>query len=262
MLSIGQPPYFSTLPITHPLSGGRIAGDYQLVSSRLTELSRQLVEGTLDAGPITVQLYVEHRELFEPVPNLCVSSWGRASIGMLFATKPLWNPRDYEVVVPSRAAGIVTILRSLMMEMYGIEPVTVEKSGPLEELLAEHGAALLYEDEALKASLQVGPEIETWDLGDAWWELTHTPLIYMMWVTRASLPQDQREEIHRILAEAKAIAQADHTSLLACATERYGLDETLLAGFLSRFSYDFTPSHEAGLKLLTQTLTRLEPQAN
>lgn len=259
MPTIGETPYLSTLALTHPLRAGGGLHACQLVPGRLTELSSQLVEGSLDAGPITVQQYLLHADRLERIPNLSVSSWGRAGNGLLFSVGPIGSPQGIEIAVPSRAAGIVAVLRSLMIEMYGLEPSFTERTGPLDQLLREHGAALLYEDEALIASQEMSPEIEVWDLGDAWWELTHTPLIYMLWVCQSSLSAEQKAEIALLMDRAKAQSQDGRAELVAAARERHALPESVLEGFLGRFNYDFTPAHQAGLNVLSQTLLKVDP---
>lgn len=259
MRKIGETHYLSTLSLTYPLRTGVVASDDELVPGGLTELSAQLISGELAAGPISVIEYLRHRERFERIANLSVSSWGRAGCGLLFSTQPIGHPAGHEIAIPTRTAGAVYLLRSLMTEMYGVEPRFVEHSAPLDELLAEHGAALLFEDEALVASQSVGSEVEVWDLGDAWWQLTNTPLIYMLWVTQARLPEADRRAIADTLAQAKAAAVAVRPQLVAAAAQRTGLGEAVIEGFLGRFNYDFTPAHEQGLKLLDQILMRPEP---
>lgn len=261
MRKIGETQYLSTLSLTYPLRRGVVAMDGELVPGGLTELSEQLIKGELDAGPISVIDYLRHRDRFERIANLGVSSWGRAGCGLLFSTQPIGHPAGHEIAIPTRTAGAVYLLRSLMTEMYGVEPRFVEHSAPLAELLAAHGAALLFEDEALVASQSVPSDVEVWDLGDAWWQLTNTPLIYMLWVTQARLPAGDRQAIADMLMQSKAAAVAVRPQLIAEAALRTGLAEGVIEGFLGRFNYDFTPAHATGLKLLDQILMRPETRA-
>lgn len=258
MRKIGETLYLSTQSLTYPLKTGAVQADAELVPGGLTELSELLVKGELDAGPISVIEYLRHRDRFERIPNLSVSSWGRAGCGLLFSAQPIGHPAGHEIAIPTRTAGAVYLLRSLMTEMYGVEPRFVEHSAPLDVLLAEHGAALLFEDEALIASQSVPSEVEVWDLGDAWWQLTNTPLIYMLWVTQTKLGEEDRRAIADTLTQAKAAALSVRPQLVAEAAARTGLAEGVIEGFLGRFNYDFTPAHEQGLKLLDQILMRPE----
>lgn len=261
MRKIGETHYLSTLFLTYPLHTGVVATQDELVTGGLTELSAQLVAGELDAGPISVIEYLQHRDRFERLPNLSISSWGRAGSGLMFSTQPIGHPAGHEIAIPTRTAGAVHLLRSLMTEMYGVEPRFVEHTAPIEELLAEHGAALLFEDEAFIASQSVPAEVEVWDLGDAWWQLTNTPLIYMLWVTQAKLAEEDRRAIAETLTQSKAASVAVRPQLVAEAARRTGLSEEVLEGFFGRFNYDFTPAHEQSLKLMDQILMRPELKA-
>lgn len=258
MRKIGETHYFSTMALTHPIRSGAVHADVHLVRGGLTELSELLVRGELDAGPISVIEYLRHRQRFERIPDLSVSSWGRAGLGLLFSRYPIGHPGDHIIAIPTRTAGAVALLRSLIFEMYGVEPQFVEQAGTLEELLDAHGAALLFEDEAMIASRRVGSDVEVWDLGDAWWELTHTPLIYMLWVAQASLGEADRQLIHDALAQSKAAAVAMRPRIVDEAARSMDLPAEIVEGFLGRFNYDFTRAHEAGLNLLESTLGRLE----
>lgn len=258
MRTIGEVQYLSTLPLSYPLQTGIVSTDYRLVRGGLTDLSEQLVRGDLDAGPISVIHYLRHRHRFERLANLSVSSWGRASYGVLFSRTPVGHPQSQVVAVPSKNAGSVYLLRSLMKDMYGVEPTVIEKTGSLEELLADPGATMLYEDDALLASQQVPSDVEVWDMGDAWWQFTNTPLIYMLWVCQKGLPDSDRQAIADTLIQAKSASVAVRPQIAAEAKARTGLPATTIEGFLARFNYDFTPAHEESLDLLSQTLLRLD----
>lgn len=261
MRKIGETPYLSTLALTHPLRSGAIASDFQLVPASLTELSAQLVRGELAAGPISVIEYVRHRDRFDLVSNLAVSSWGRAACGLLFSKDPIGHPAGHTIAIPSRTAGTAYLLRSLMSDMYGVEPSFVERTGALDTLLQEHGAALLFEDDALVASQRVPAGVEVWDLGDAWWQFTNTPLIYMLWVTQKGLSDQSKQEIASALHQAKAMVVAVRPQLVIQAAARYELSESVIENFLGRFNYDFTSAHAQSLELLGATMLRLEKTA-
>lgn len=258
MRKIGEIHYLSTLPLTYPLQSGVVASDFRLVRSGLTELSDLLVRGELDAGPISIIHYLRYRHKFDRIPNLAVSSWGRASYGVLFSSTPIGHPEGQAIAVPSKNAGSVYLLRSLMKEMYGVEPTCIEQTGPLSDLLVNPGATMLYEDDALLASQKVGRDVEVWDMGDAWWQFTNTPLIYMLWVSQKGLPESERQQITDTLAQAKSAAIAVRPHIAAEAQARTGLPAATIEGFLARFNYDFTPAHEESLELLTQTIMRLD----
>lgn len=254
MLTIGETPYVSTLPVYLPL---RKVYEADYVSGGLTELSERLLAGGLDAGPLSVVDYLRHRDRFEAIPGVALSSWGRAGCGVLFSRKPIVSPEALEIAIPTRTAGTVYLLRWLMSEMFGVEPKLVERTAPLSELLDEYDAALLFEDIALQATAESHSDIEVWDLGEAWWQITNTPLLYTVWVMRKGLPEAEKQAIAHAFSEAKAQAGALREAVVEEAHRRTGLPQPMLGAFLERFNYDFSPSHQQGLSLFETTVCKL-----
>lgn len=258
LFKIGETPYLSTLSLTMPLRVRASAAGVNLVQARLTEISAALVSGELVAGPISVSEYLRYRDRFDLVPNIAVSSCGRASCGLLFSRGPLGGLDRRAIAVPARHAGIDYLLSSLLWEVYGVEPAFVEATGTVDELLSKYAGAFMFEDDALIAN-QAPPEgVEVWDLGEAWWQMTQTPLLYMLWVTQRSLPASVSSGIVQALLQAKESAGSLHREIIAEARRRVDLPEKVLEGYLGRFNYDFTPAHERGLTLLDKNFLHLD----
>ena len=262
MFKIGEPPYLSTLSLTIPLRTGAAAAGVELVQGRLTELSSALLNGELAAGPIAVSEYLRHRDRFELLPNVAISSCGRATCGLLISKRSLGNLNGRSVAVPFRHGGIDELLASMLWEIYGVRPVFSEAVGSYDQLLVDHDAALLFEDDALLASQMPNAGMEIWDLGDAWWQLTQTPLLYMLWVTQRSLAPSVRSGIAGAFIRAKEMAGSMHRAIIQEAQKRVELPEKVLEGYLGRFNYEFTPAHERGLALLDKNFLRIEAPAS
>lgn len=254
MYPIGETRYLSTLPLTYPLRVGAVPAEVTLVTGGLTDLSDRLIAGEVVAGPISVAGYLSHRDRLELVPNVALSSWGRASCGVLFCKGPLGPREGFEIAVPSRTAGTAHLLSSLLGDLFGLAPTFVERAGSLSELLASHDAVLLFEDEAFAAIHGLPVGVETWDLGDAWWQFTNTPLIYTLWAMRKDLSEEAKHAVTVALHRAKAALPFLRSEMVAEAHEATGLPANLIEGFLTRFNYDFTPAHAEGLALLEQRM--------
>ncbi|MNK68801.1 Chorismate dehydratase [compost metagenome] len=258
MRTIGEPPYLSTVPLYHALKATGISEDFEVSRARLSHLSERLVNGTIDAGPISVLTYLQHRDSLDLIPNMALSSMGAGGSGVLVSTKPIGTSAEFEVAVPSLRDGTVYLLRWLFAEMFGYEPMLVERVGNPEHLLEEHGAALLFEDQALSARYRT-PGLHVWDLGDAWWQCTHTPLLYMLWVARKEVPEAEREALAARFGEAKRSLPGLKTEILKDAQEQSGYPAEYLENFWSRFNYDFSPAHQTSLRLFEQYVYSLDP---
>lgn len=258
MRTIGEPPYLSTLPLYHALRATGITQDFEISRARLSHLSERLVNGTVEAGPISVLTYLQHRDKLELIPNMALSSMGAGGSGVLISTKPIGTSAEFEVAVPSLKDGTVYLLRWLFAEMFGYEPLLVERTGNPEHLLQEHGAALMFEDQALSARYH-SPDLHVWDLGEAWWLCTQTPLLYMLWVVRKDVPEADRDALSAHFAEAKRSIPGMRAEILKEAEAQSGFPQEYLTNFWSRFNYDFTPAHQASLRLFEQYVYSLDP---
>lgn len=254
MYPIGETRYLSTLPLTYPLRVGAVPTEVMLVTGGLTDLSLRLLAREIVAGPVSVATYLAHRDRLELVPNVALSSWGRASCGVLFCKGPLGPREGFEVAVPSRTAGTTHLLSSLLGDLFGLVPTFSEDAGSLQELLATYDAVLLFEDEAFAATQDLPPGIETWDLGDAWWQFTNTPLIYTLWAMHKDLPAEAKHAVTVALHRAKSTLPYLRSDMVAEGHAATGMPANLIEGYLTRFNYDFTPAHAQGLALLEQRM--------
>ncbi len=256
MLRIGEPHYLSTLPLYHSLRK-RQDPDLELFPGGLTELSTRLANKELDAGPVSVVEYLAHPDRFRMLPNVALSSVGRSLCVTLFSRRPAYELADARIAVPATAPGPVALLRWLMREMYRLEPTLVARTGGLRESLAEHDAVLLFQDAALEAHAGTADLFQIWDLGEAWWQITNTPFIYMLWAARSDLLEDDVAAITLAFDAAKANAPALGGEILAEAQRRSAIPRTLLEGYFNRFRYDFTTSQQEGLEAYRQALATL-----
>ncbi|MBM3269361.1 MAG: menaquinone biosynthesis protein [Candidatus Sericytochromatia bacterium] len=256
MLRIGETPYISTLPLYLPLRS-RLGGDWQLVPERLTELSEMLASGAIDIGPITPIEYLAKADQYQLLPGLSVSSLGRSGCVMLYSRRPAYELKDARIAVPLWATAATRLLRWLMREMYRFEPTLVDRKGGLAENLAEHDAVLFFQDKALKATAGTSELYHVWDLGEAWWLATNTPLLYMLWVARKDVPAAAVEGAAALFAEARAAWPSERESIVAEAQARAQVPPQVVGGYLARFNYQFTPAHQSGLDFYRSTVAAL-----
>ncbi len=256
MLRLGEPHYLSTLPLYYSLRRRQDPG-FVLVSGGLTDLSAMLANHELDAGPISVVEYLAHPDRFTMLPNVALSSLGRSLCVTLFSRRPAYELADARIAVPTKAPGPVALLRWLMREMYRLEPTLVPRASGLRESLVDHDGVLLFQDAALEAHAGTADLFHIWDLGEAWWQITNTPLIYMLWATRSDLPPEQVAAITRAFDDAKASVPALGSEVLAEAQHRGEIPRPLLEGYFTRFRYDFTTAQQEGLEVYRQALAPL-----
>lgn len=252
MQIIGISPYLSTLPLAFPAADALNDGRFSLEEASLRQLSDRMVEGSLFAAPVTTLTYLAHRDALELVPNLSVSSWGLGGSLVLASRGPLPVPEDCPIL--ARDGYGVDLVRWLLGEMFALTPGIVYDTEP-GPLMTRARAALLFGDEALISAQD--PELSLWDLGEAWWQITQTPLVYMVWTMQRSAEPEAKRRCQEFLARVKAAGLSDREALLNVAQSRCSLSRSVLDGYFHRFSYDLTSAHERGMELLAQYLVRV-----
>ena len=253
MLSIGESRYLSTLPLYSPLRAN-LAPSQTLVLAGLTELTERLAAQNLDAGPIGVFEYFMAPERFEILPGVALSSLGRSLCVSLFSRRPAYELANARIAVPFKATGPVALLRWLMREMYRFEPTLVPRKGDLKESMADNDGVLLFQDAALLAHAGTADLYHVWDLGEAWWQITNTPLVYMLWATRKGLPRTDFEAVERAFEQARTASPSMAGPIVEEAELRTSLPRPFLEGYFTRFQFECTAFQREGLELYRQTV--------
>jgi chorismate dehydratase len=257
--SIGELAYISGLLVTYPLRQGLIETQgLQFVSGKPGELDRRMAEGSLAAGPISSLEYLKRPERYRRVEDLAISSWGRFGSAVLFSRVPFGKLSGQSIALPSGGATSNVLIQWLLARMFGVEAIYDVADGPLAELLTRHAAVLLIGDQAIlegrveSACLQL-------DLGEAWWQLQHTPLVQTIWVCQRSLPEGEQEKLIALFQQAKKIGMSHLPAIFSEAEQRLGLPVKEIEAYFALLNYDFAPVHEQSVILLGELLTELAP---
>ncbi|MBU6428189.1 MAG: menaquinone biosynthesis protein [Cyanobacteria bacterium REEB65] len=253
MVKLGEPHYISTLPLYYSLRSLRQPG-CSLHTGGITELTEMLQDGSLDAGPITLVDYLRNSDRYQVLPGLSLSSLGRSHCVSLFSVRPAYELHGARIAAPPKASGAVALLRWLMQECYRSEPRFVPRTGDLAESIAGNDGVLLFQDAALRANARTADLFHVWDLGEAWWQITNTPLIYLLWVARREVPEQTVDQIVALFEAAKAHLPNVRDDALRQAERQTALPHPLLDGYFNRFQYAFTSAHQQSLERYRQTV--------
>jgi chorismate dehydratase len=167
---VGSVRYLNAVPLTWGI-------EKEIVFATPAQLAEMLRRDELDAGLVSIT-EVLFNDRYDVLNGVAVASLGEVKSVFLAYRRPLAEAR--EVFCDPASLTSVNLLRVLLADQ-GIRPEF--------KLLASYDSAtlpdyvLLIGDPALNFLL--GPhEHEIWDLGAAWYELTHLPFVYAVWALR------------------------------------------------------------------------------
>src|SRR5207302_9408971 len=139
--------------------------DVEEIQGVPTELNQRLLDGELDAAPISSIEYARHADRLRLLPRLCVASEGAVDSIQLVSKKPLEQVRV--VAVTPESATSVVLTEVLLPEAEHV---------PLGE---DADAKLLIGDAALKSAFE--DPTPHYDLGRLWLERTGLPMVFAVW---------------------------------------------------------------------------------
>jgi chorismate dehydratase len=253
-IAVGELSFISGWPVHRPLCSG-LPGAERLVITmgRPGELDAAMARGELAAAPISSLEYFQRADRYELVPDLSISAWGRLGSATLFSQTPFAQLGGVDVAVPAYGATSNALVDWLLKQMFRVQAEFVEHDAPVGELLAAHPAALVIGDAAIQANrLDVGAH--RLDLGQAWWQITHTPLVSTVWAMDAQQPEEVRAFLRDLFSRAKAAGQEKLGASVAEAAAKLDVPAAEIEGYFSLLNFDFSPVHQEGLGRLRDAL--------
>ncbi|HTG45705.1 MAG TPA: menaquinone biosynthesis protein [Verrucomicrobiae bacterium] len=170
---VGSVPYLNAVPLTRGL-------EEQIKFVVPSTLAKLLQSGDLDAALVSVtEVLLSDR--YQILDGIAVASLGEVKSVFLAHRRPLVEAR--EICCDPASLTSVHLLRVLLAEQ-GLfpefKPLISYESNQVPDF------ALLIGDPAI--GFLLGPHSHSiWDLGTAWYELTHLPFVYAVWAVRKGI---------------------------------------------------------------------------
>jgi chorismate dehydratase len=248
IIRIGHFNFLNGYPLYYGLDKGRGWNCFELVRGVPTTLNRLLLEGRLDISPISSIEYAANTAALVLFPRISITADGAVDSIRLIARRPLEEITS--VALTGQSATSVVLLKILLKQRYGIEPLYVPLSTSAEEALASgHDAVLLIGDQALGAFYQ-GQWQQSFDLGELWKEFTGLPMVFALWAVRRSFFKERPDETLEVqdrLLYSVEYCREHWDEVVAAAAEEYQFGPELLRSYFSKLRYDFTDEYVSGL---------------
>ncbi|MCL1908872.1 MAG: menaquinone biosynthesis protein [Holophagaceae bacterium] len=145
--------------------------------------SDSLLLGEVDAGLISSIEYLRIPGV-KIVPGLCIASPKRVRSVLLLSKVQPESIQELALDASSRTSAVLA--QMILRERYGAAPKVTEMLPDIKTMLAEHDAALIIGDAAMRVN-RLG--LMVLDLAEEWHTWTGLPFVFALWAVRPDAPK-------------------------------------------------------------------------
>lgn len=254
---LGAISYLNVAPvydwITH--CSAEALGGVTLVDGVPAQMNRALEAGIVDISNVSSFAFGQHAREWALAPGLSVAAHGRVDSVLLFSWHADWRDLNgRSIALTDHSATSVELTRLLAEQRYGVEPTYVTTAPELDAMLAQHDAALLIGDIALREGYlrrQIAGRGRPYvfDLAREWQAWTGLPFVFAVWAARADRAEAVREAgVVELLRDSTARGLADLPRLAREAAARLDLPTSLCADYLRLLDYELSERDLQGLR--------------
>jgi chorismate dehydratase len=261
-IRIGHFEFLNGYPLYYGLERGAGWGCFRLVGGVPTDLNRKLLAGELDISPVSSIECGVHADELLFFPHVSITADGAVDSIRLVSRRPMAEVES--VALTRQSATSVVLLKILLRQRHGIEPVYTPMDGSVAEALKTNDAVLLIGDQALeayygagKATVTAGTEAEaagtglfSYDLGLEWKGFTGLPMVFALWAVRRSFFQrrpGETVEVQDRLGYSIAYCAENRDEVVRAAADVYPFSPGQLRSYFSKLRYDLTDEYRRGL---------------
>ncbi len=249
---LGQINFINSLPVIVPMMRHCDNLRAQIVLATPSELNRQYAENKLDLGAMSSFFYLQSNDM-QLVQGLSISSVGPVGSVLFFSKKDPRQLTNCRVAVPMSSATSINLLRVLLLEQFGVQPILVNAASPDLEREDLDGA-LVIGDRALLVDPAWSAKFLRLDMGAWWFENYHLPMTFGVWAAKTKWAESNPEMFIDLSAAlvlaAKEGLSIDLEKVIDQSMERLPLSRIRLQKyFKEELNFEFGASHQKGLEL-------------
>ena len=199
---VGSVPYLNAVPLTRGIED-------QVILATPAKLAEMLQRDELEAALLSIT-EVLFTDRYDVLDGVAVASLGEVKSVFLAHRRPLEEAK--EIFCDTASLTSVQLLKVLLAER-GIKPEFKPLPSYAQTEMPDY--ALLIGNPAIDF-LRNSPSHEIWDLGAAWYELTHLPFVYAVWALRRGI---DNKPLRAKLREAKEFGLDTLDYLITSRTE-------------------------------------------
>lgn len=244
-LKIGHMPYLNSEVFYHVLD----PNSSELITARPRAMAAAVESGELDGGPLPVAEVFRLGDKVREVGELGVACHGPALSVLLMSEVPVAELDGKKIAVTEETATSVQLIRVLAKDHWKIELELV----PLNE---EAPAKLVIGDEANRLKKQ-GDAPYVYDLAQEWYEMTHLPFVFAVWVLRSDVTDEQFTAFEKALTDSYCEGRQMVKEIAAKRANEY-MTEAEAGAYVRHFTYSIGDSERRGMEEFRRRLSELE----
>ncbi|SDE39594.1 menaquinone biosynthetic enzyme MqnA/MqnD family protein [Glycomyces harbinensis] len=254
---VGHIAFLNCMPIYWGLARTGALLELDLHRAAPDELSRLLVDGDLDIGPITLVEYLRHADDLVLIPDPAVAADGPVLSVNLVSRVPLVElPAAPRVALASHSRTGVLLGRMLLEDRYGRKPsytvTSPDLASALEGSFDGRGAdaAVLIGDEALRVHHDPQGH-HVLDLAAEWRDWTGLPMVFAVWAVRRDYAEASPgivKDVHLAFTESVRRSREEIDEVVASAARWEPFEPAALAEYFDRLQFGLSERHLAGLR--------------
>ncbi|MFC1753277.1 menaquinone biosynthesis protein [Thermoproteota archaeon] len=223
--------------------------DVKIISATPKELMLKVIAGKLDIAPVASTSLITHERELKLVKAMSVHSVGQ-TLSSIVVSNGKTSLKSGDTIAVTNDTETSIMMLKIILERKGIKAdFVINTKTDTKDLLSEAPFALTIGDDALRSKIN-GYNI-IYDIGEEWWNLTHTPSVYAVTVTNSELIQREPERIKqaiKILSEAVKYREESFDEVALQASTRMNLPIEFFLEYFQIINLDFNANVEKGLK--------------
>ncbi|HEX8733654.1 MAG TPA: menaquinone biosynthesis protein [Ktedonobacterales bacterium] len=254
---LGAISYLNVAPVYDWLTSRPVGalGPVTLVDGVPAQMNRALEAGEIDISNVSSFAFGAHAREWALAPGLSVAAHGRVDSVLLFSWQADWRDLSgRSIALTDHSATSIELTKLLAERRYDAHPRYTTMAPDLDAMLAQHDAALLIGDIALREGylrreIAGRGQPHVFDLAREWQTWTDLPFVFAVWAARRDRAEAVRAAgVVPLLRESTARGLADLPRLAREAAARLDLPVSLCADYLRLLDYELSARDLRGLR--------------
>ncbi len=238
--------YLNTKPFIYGLFQSGLDKQLDIQKDIPAVCAEKLISGEVDIALIPVGALHELKEHFI-VSDYCIGCDGPVQTVCLYSHIPIWEVKTVYLDTHSRTSK--ALAKILLKEHWNNSKVVYKPVIKAEEILLEESAAVLaIGDKTIGMDKKCR---HTYDLGDAWKEMTGLPFIFAAWVANKKLDPEFIDQFNKALS--LGLSQIDELTFILPETDKRFDLKTYFEKYIS---YDLDDKKKEALRLFLSKIDK------
>lgn len=253
---MGKISYINASPVYWGLDHGLLPDWLKMVPDVPSVLNRKIITGQIEISPISAAFYaMNHRELLL-LPDLSISCNGRV-LSVILASNYAIDDLDGKKVIFSQESASAASFLKMIFNQRKVSPIfEVGDVSNIQMVSTAADAVLVIGDTALVSPWDQVFE-HCMDLGQLWYEMTHLPFVFAVWVVRRSFARKHPtvvKEIHDVILASKIQGYQNIDKIITAGKNKLNLKESIIKEYFDLLYCDLDDRKIKAMELFFDSL--------